>query len=107
VVNNFNDRPFLWMNRGPVGAWTALRLEGAGKNRDAIGALVRLRAGGRTFVRQVHSTGGYLAQSSNVLHVGLGRAERVESCEVRWPTGRVQQVPPPPLGAVHVVRETP
>ena len=64
-----------------------LRLVGAGKNRDAVGALVRLTVGARTWVRQVHAASGYLSQSSLTLHFGLGAASRVDSLEVRFPDG--------------------
>jgi len=92
VVNNFNDRAWLYMNRTPARRWIALRLRGTRSNRDAIGAFVTLHAGGKTLVRQVTSTGGYLSQSSKTLHFGLGDAATVESCEIRWPSGAVQKV---------------
>jgi hypothetical protein len=105
VVSNFNDRAFLWWNRFPARRWVALRLRGTSSNRDAIGALATVRAGGRTFVRQVQAAGGYLAQSSKTLHFGLGDAETIESVEIKWPTGRVQLVEGLATNARHDVVE--
>lgn len=68
--------------------WLALRLVGTRSNRDAIGARVEIQAGGRTQVREVSTTSGYLAGQSPRLHFGLGSAERVERVVVRWPSGR-------------------
>lgn len=103
VVNTFNDRALLYLNRSPPRAWVGFRLVGDGKAHDAIGALVRVTAGGRTLVRQVNAAGGYLAQSSRVLHFGLGAATSVERVEVRWPDGRTQVPTDVALGKVHTL----
>ena len=91
-MNNFNERAYLYMNRSPERNWVELRLTGTKSNRDAVGALVTLKSGGRTLVRQVQASGGYLSQSSKTLHFGLGDAGSVESCEVLWPSGARQAV---------------
>ena len=64
IVNNFNERAYLYRNRFPERHWVALRLQGTKSNRDAIGALARIEVGGKVQVRQVHAAGGYLAQST-------------------------------------------
>jgi hypothetical protein len=92
VVNNFNERAYLYMNRSPERNWVEFRLTGTKSNRDAVGALVTLKAGGRTLVRQVQASGGYLSQSSKTLHFGLGELASVESCEILWPSGARQAV---------------
>ena len=70
-----------------------------------MGALVRLTVGKQTLVRQVHAAGGYLAQSSNVLHFGLGDAKRIDRMEIRWPSGRVQRLDGPQIDGLRVIRE--
>jgi hypothetical protein len=71
--------------------WIRLQLEGtrylnpAGSNRDAIGARVTLRAGGRTLVRHVKGGGSYLSSHDRRLLIGLGAADRVDKVEIRWP----------------------
>ena len=92
VVNNFNDRAHLFWNRFPERHWVGLRLRATASNADAVGALVTLEVGGRKLLRQVDTSCGYLAQSSRMLHFGLGDATRVDRCEIRWPGGRVQTV---------------
>jgi hypothetical protein len=105
AVNNFNDRAHLYMNRMPGRSWIAFRLEGTLCNRDAIGAVVRVQAGGRSRIAQVQAAGGYLSQSTKTLHFGLGDAKSVESCEIRWPSGRVQKIEAPAIGRVHRIAE--
>jgi hypothetical protein len=89
VVNNFNDHPYYYVNVSRPRHYLQLRLRGTVSNRDAIGAIARIEAGGRTQVRLVQAAGGYLSQSTKTLHFGLDDAERVERCEIRWPSGLV------------------
>ena len=105
IVNNFNHEPYLHMNRSPGRSFIAFRLRGRGMNRDAVGAVVRLHAGGRVQVRQVDAAGGYLAQSTKTLHFGLGGATSVDRCEIRWPGGRTQVLENPEPGQLHVVAQ--
>jgi hypothetical protein len=105
VVNNFNERAYLYMNRSPARNWVELRLTGTKSNRDAIGALVTIRAGGRTQVRQVQTAGGYLSQSSKTLHFGLGDATVIEGCEIRWPSGVRQTIEALGTNRLHDVTE--
>jgi hypothetical protein len=105
VVANFNDRPSLLMNRAPKRRYVGFRLVGTASPRDATGAIVKVRSDARWIVRQVSSATGYLAQSSRTLHFGLGDSASIDAVEIRWPSGLVQSLPPPPVDAVHVVVE--
>jgi hypothetical protein len=78
----------LLKNEGGTGNhWVRLTLEGDGKrtNTSAIGARVKLTAGGKTQQREVTGARGYLSQSELTLTFGLGRATRVERVEILWP----------------------
>lgn len=74
--------------------WLRVRLVGTQSNRDAIGAEVRLRAGGITQRRRVSPTRSYLSQIERPVTFGLGdlAAADVEGLEIRWPGGLTQQV---------------
>jgi hypothetical protein len=56
-------------------------------------------------VRQVNPAGGYLSQSSRVLHFGLGDQSHVDRVEIRWPSGIVQTLDNPAINTLHQVRE--
>jgi hypothetical protein len=73
----------LFRNDGPVGHYLRVHLVGA-RLRDAVGAWVKIRAGGREQVRHVHVLDGYLSQSQMDPHFGLGTADRVDEVWVRW-----------------------
>ncbi|NBU76070.1 MAG: CRTAC1 family protein [Planctomycetes bacterium] len=65
--------------------WASLSLKGNRNNRSAIGAVVRLTAGGITRERAVTAGRGYLSQSELPLTFGLGASTTIDRVEVRWP----------------------
>jgi hypothetical protein len=105
ATNNFNDRPYFLANRFPKRNYVAFKLTGTKSNRDAIGAVVRLWVGKTVMIRQVNPAGGYLSQSSRVLHFGLGDQSKVDRIEIRWPRGIVQTVENPAINTLNQIRE--
>jgi hypothetical protein len=88
VALNPNNRPArLLRNDGGHGNghWITVKLEGSRCNRDALGALVTVTAGGKRQVREVRSASSYMSQNDPRLHFGLGAASRVDAIEIRWP----------------------
>ncbi|MGH9750539.1 MAG: CRTAC1 family protein [Candidatus Polarisedimenticolia bacterium] len=85
-----NDRPAaLLRNTGTPGRhWLQVLLAGAPPNRDAIGAVVSLEAGGVRRTRFSRTAMSYLSQGDRRLHFGLNDATRVERIVVRWPGRR-------------------
>jgi hypothetical protein len=55
--------------------------------REALGSVIRLRAGGRTRVGWLQSSESYLCSSEPCVHFGLADAARVEAIEIVWPDG--------------------
>jgi hypothetical protein len=105
VTNNFNDQPYFLKNQFPPRNYVAFRLTGTKSNRDAIGAVVTLHIGEEVMVRQVQAAGGYLSQSSNALHFGLGERAAVDRAEIRWPSGRRQMIEHPGINQLHKIVE--
>ena len=103
----FYDFPAaLWMNRTSSSRhWLEVRLEGRRSNRDGIGAIVRLTAGGVTQRRFVSGARGYLSASDLRVHFGLGAATHAGRLEVTWPGGARQTVRDVPADRVLTVRE--
>ncbi len=66
--------------------WIVVRLRGAISHRDAYGARVTLRAGGRTQLRELHTS----PSNPLPLHFGLDASPWVDEIRVRWPSGIVQ-----------------
>lgn len=100
--------PLLLRNDRPIDRrWVRLKLVGTRANRDALGATVQLKAGGKTQWRTVTANRGYLSSSALPLTFGLGEASAIESIEVVWPSGQRQSVPPPQPGTLTEVRQVP
>lgn len=77
----------LLTNRGNDNNWLQLMLEGTRSNRDAIGAEVRLQAGGHTQLRQQNGGIDSFDQHARPLHFGLGGQALVQRIDISWPSG--------------------
>ncbi|MGD8395284.1 MAG: FG-GAP-like repeat-containing protein [Candidatus Eiseniibacteriota bacterium] len=71
--------------------WLAIDLVGAVSNRDGVGAQVRVVAQGRTQLREVPAPATPRAQSAAGVLLGLRVASVVDTLQVRWPGGVLQQ----------------
>jgi hypothetical protein len=70
-----------------------IKTVGTESNRDGIGAKVYLRtASGTTLWSMVKTGSSYCSQSELTLTFGLGKADRVASIEVAWPSGRKETI---------------
>lgn len=105
VLTTNGGSPAILRNEGPRGHWLRVRLVGRSPNRDAVGARVRLRAGGVTQERMVRTGSSYLSQSELAVTFGLGTVTRVESLAVRWPSGPETVVPVNDVDRLVVVEE--
>jgi len=87
------DQPALFYRNQTEGAgnWVELKLIGVKSNRDAIGARITLKTGKQTLIREVDGGNGYSGQSSLRAHFGIGAATKIDSLEIRWPSGAVQK----------------
>ena len=91
AINNQNEPPSLLKQAmNPPGHWAILKLIGTRSNRSAIGARVKLVAGGRAQYGEVRSGGSYLSQNDLRLHFGIGSAMAIERIEIAWPSGAKQ-----------------
>jgi hypothetical protein len=85
--------------------WLMIDLEGTRSNRDGIGAVVRVSAGGRTQVRVQDGGVHHRAQNHARLHFGLARHAQADQVTVHWPSGVVQQIDRVAANQVLRVRE--
>jgi enediyne biosynthesis protein E4 len=78
--------PVLLRNNAAAGNnWLGLKLEGVTCNRDAIGARIIVKAGGRILTRLKNNGGSYLSSHDLREVFGIGSAARVEELEIHWP----------------------
>jgi hypothetical protein len=119
VANQRGPLLFYRNDVAPGRHWVAFALEGscgaegsragigpsACSNRSAIGARVEVAWGGQRQVQEVSGGSGFCSQNQRRLHFGLGTAQAVEKVTVRWPSGKISEIPAPALDRVHAVKE--
>jgi hypothetical protein len=94
LVTTIAGRARLLRNVAPNrGHWLLLRAVDPALKRDAYGAVVRVRAGERCWVRPITAAGSHLCSSDPRAHFGLGAVERVDCIEVVWPDGGTETFP--------------
>lgn len=87
VVSSLQDAAELWENVSPnQNNWIILKLIGTKSNRDGIGARVRI---GNQY-NHMTTAFGYASSSHFGVHFGLGKVEKIETIEIKWPSGIVQ-----------------
>jgi len=93
ITNEINDHPQILISNLSAHRkihFLKVKLRGTKSNRDGLGALVKLTAGGMTQTQQHDGKSGYLSQSSMPLYFGLGDAPTIDRLEVGWPSGKKQ-----------------
>ncbi len=97
VVNTVNDFPQLLRCDSRTGNnWIKIKTIGTKSNRSGIGARIKCIThlpGEKTphpQIDEVRSGGGYFSQNDLRVHFGVGKAEKVELLEIRWPSGFVE-----------------
>jgi hypothetical protein len=96
VVNTVNDYPqLLRCDSSDGNKWIKVRTIGTKSNRSGIGARLRCvshppdEAKPHQQIDEVRSGGSYISQNDLRVHFGLGKAEKAEILEIRWPSGQV------------------
>jgi cytochrome oxidase Cu insertion factor (SCO1/SenC/PrrC family) len=112
VTNEFHDGPMVL--RSDLADkksihWLKVRLVGKGgekgSNKDGLGAVVTVMAGGKSYTQVHDGISGYLSHSVIPPYFGLGEASTVEKVTVVWPSGREQIVSDPKVNSVLVISE--
>lgn len=91
-----NDRASYFYNNQTIESdqssaynWFKIALQGTISNRDAIGTIISVSTEAGTFHR--YYTGiGFLSQSLQAVHIGLGNAASINEIKIQWPSGLVE-----------------
>jgi len=105
VTNNGQAAELLRNDGGNRANALLVRLRGAGKNTDAIGARIRLTSGSRTQIRDVKAGSSYLSQNDLRAHFGLGDARRADRLDIAWPSGRMETLANVPANQIVTIEE--
>ncbi|HKK75049.1 MAG TPA: VCBS repeat-containing protein [Saprospiraceae bacterium] len=94
VVNNINDPAFIYENTLNDGAkvgnnYLRLNLKGTEENPSALGARITLEYdGGKMQYQEQSIYRGYVSTVEDIIHFGLGQAQKADRIEVIWPNGQ-------------------
>ncbi len=100
VVNNINDKAFLYENTTYTvdinenkNHFLRVRLEGDALNRSGLGAKVSIEYDSGKSLYHDHSIyRGYLSTVEDVIHFGLGKSKVIDRLTVEWPNGLRQSL---------------
>ncbi len=87
------------------GFFVSFKLVGTKSNRDAMGARLKLTAGGITQIREIEGGGSYMSQSDLRAHFGLGSGVKIDKLEISWPSGAKQTFTDFPADQFYSVQE--
>jgi len=106
LILNVGEPPTLLRNHLTNGNhWVGFKLQGTKSNRAAIGARLTIRAGKLVQFNEVRGGGSYLSQNDLRLHFGLGSNTKIDSAEVSWPSGLVEQFSFSAVDQIYSVQE--
>ena len=100
------ESPELLRNDGGNGNhWVEVLLIGTKSNRDGIGSVLKLTAGGSVHVDQAKGGTSYMSASDPRIHFGLGKNSKIESLVITWPSGQVDKLTNVPVDSIIAVKE--
>jgi enediyne biosynthesis protein E4 len=108
ITNDLNSEPQVLISDLSTKKeihYVKVQLIGSKSNRDGIGALVTVVAGGHSQTKPNDGKSGYLSQSVLPLYFGLGDAKEIEKIEITWPSGVKQIVDKPTINTMVKIEE--
>jgi enediyne biosynthesis protein E4 len=96
VVNTVNDFPqLLRCDSRTENNWIKVKVIGTKSNRSGMGARLKCVTHSDGEIKpheqidEVRSGGSYISQNDLRIHFGIGKAEKVDLLEIRWPSGQI------------------
>jgi enediyne biosynthesis protein E4 len=106
AINARGDYPELLRNDGGnANNWLTVNLVGTKSNRDGLGSVLKLTSEGFTQVKQAKGGTSYMSASDPRVHFGLGKRKTVESLQITWPSGQIENLSKVPINQIITVKE--
>ena len=98
LASNNGEPPLLLRNQGGNrNNWIGLQLVATKSNPEAVGAVITWQTGAVKRSRLKIGGGSYLASHDPREILGVGTATKIDSIEIRWPSGKIDKLTNPPL----------
>jgi hypothetical protein len=108
LINNNGGPPLLLHNEvGRRNNWVGLHLIGRSCNVEAVGAWIRWGFDGKKRSRLKTAGGSYLSSHDPREILGIGRAEKLDFLEIKWPqpSGKVERFTNIPINRYITIEE--
>ena len=106
AINVRGDFPELLRNDGGnANNWLTVQLVGTKSNRDGLGSVLKLTSEGFTQVKQAKGGMSYMAANDPRIHFGLEKRKTIESLQVKWPSGQVDNLSKVPVNQIIAIKE--
>jgi len=106
LISNNGEAPILLRNDGGNrNNWVGLQLVATKSNPGAVGAVISWQVGARKFSRLKTAGGSYLASHDPREILGAGANGKIESIEIRWPSGKFDRLTNVPMNVYVTVVE--
>jgi hypothetical protein len=105
VVSHIDNSLRVFRNDAPTQGRHWLMVRAMTKGRDALGAQIRIRAGGREFLGVALASYSYGSSCDPRAHFGLGPIAAVEGITVLWPDGQSETFPGTEVDRVLTLRQ--
>lgn len=100
LISNNGGAPLLLRNDGGNrNNWLGLQLVATRSNPAAVGAVITWQSGGTKNTRLKMTGGSYLAAHDPREILGAGPGGKIDSVEIRWPSGRIDKLTNLPINA--------
>ncbi|HSE25432.1 MAG TPA: CRTAC1 family protein, partial [Pyrinomonadaceae bacterium] len=97
IINNGEAPVLLRNDGGNKNNWLGLQLVSTKSNPGAVGAMITWEAGGVKRTRLKTSGGSYLSSHDPREILGIGKAAKIDSIQIKWPSGQVDKLTDLPL----------
>ena len=106
LISNNGQAPVLLRNDGGNrNNWVGLQLVATKSNPAAVGATISWQVGARKFSRLKTTGGSYLASHDPREILGAGFGGKIDSVEIRWPSGKSDKLTNLPMNSYVTVVE--
>lgn len=86
--------------------WVKIDLEGTMSNRQGVGTWIEIYTDSVKQVRYTSCGAGFLSQTTDVEHIGLGTRTIIDSIIIKWPSGITQYLLNQPINqTINIVEE--
>jgi len=108
IVNNVNQPAFIYRNNSREqnqNNFISVALQGADKNKFAVGSKVKIYEGNQVLSREVMPSRGFQSSMDYKIVIGLGKDKQIDSMIVQWPDLSYSKYLHPNINKVYKLNE--